>query len=185
MTPENAKAPAAAAHGGYVRKVAWRASSHHSQQVTRRVITERRVVVVRRYVDVPRQVVVERPVVERHVYADTYVERTLPPPREYARPSQDRYAETHVLRQDSDEARYRYERESSDQGGRYDQGDRYSGGASYERRESSHSSGGGYGSSSSSSSSYERGYDQGGDCGCRTPAAGRDRQGFLTWPGKR
>lgn len=30
-----------------------------------------------------------------------------------------------------------------------------------------------------------RGHDGGGDaCQCTTPAAGRDRAGYLTWPGK-
>jgi hypothetical protein len=48
----------------------------------------------------------------------------------------------------------------------------------YERREE------GYSSSHQSSSSYSAGGMAPDDCDCRPQAAGRDRQGFLTWPGK-
>jgi hypothetical protein len=63
-----------------------------------------------------------------------------------------------------DDGAYRYEHHESSM---------ERGGSSYEHRES------GYSSDNSAAGGYAD------DCNCRPQAAGRDRQGFLTWPGKR
>lgn len=75
-------------------------------------------------------------------------------------------------RRDDGRGAYRYEhREGSVE--------RSGSSSSYERRE------GGYSSSSASGGGYVSGGSYGDDCNCRPQAAGRDRQGFLTWAGKR
>jgi uncharacterized membrane protein YgcG len=75
-------------------------------------------------------------------------------------------------RRDHGRDAYRYERREGSV-------ERSESSSSYERRE------GGYSSGSVSGGGYVSGGSYGEDCNCRPQAAGRDRQGFLTWPGKR
>lgn len=127
---------------------------------------------------------------------EAYVERREE--RHYARPDE-AYGRQHAYRDARREDGYaqddyRYERRESghapyvdergdDRAYRYERHEgsmeRSGSSSSYEHRESGYSSGG------YSSGGYVSGGGLVDDCNCRPQAAGRDHQGFLTWPGKR
>jgi hypothetical protein len=118
-----------------------------------------------------------------------YAERRYKHPPVYARPDEDydRRAYAYERREEgSDQGGYRYERRESsghapyvdDQAYRYEHREDAREAYRYERREEGYSS-----SHESSGGSYSTG-GAALDCNCRAQAAGRDRQGLLTWPGK-
>ncbi|HEX5380546.1 MAG TPA: hypothetical protein VFW47_18355 [Phenylobacterium sp.] len=200
MAPEAAKVPAAVpAAAAKVRRVkahraAWRAPAPRARHVHHRAAT--------------------MPPVRHYAYAGGYTGRPAPAPDAhhggghmgghhmgrfvhppvYARPG-DSYgrdeqysrSESYERRDEGVEGGYRYERREGD----YDHApyveerrEERRDGYAYERRESGSEHG---------AWRYERresGYSSGGggvrpdDCDCRPQAAGRDRMGFLTWPGK-
>ena len=210
LAPEAPKAaPKAVAgparHWARPRHVAWRGgSAHHGRKtviVRRVIITETRLPPVRHYgyVGEPEGLPYAR---APHGYVERHYERRYgPPPHMYGPPPPPAYGEQEYRegrRADgSYERDYRYEHhEVTPPHGVYVEerrDDRYGGGQaysyqrqetgrsdySYERRESS-SSVGAYISGGRDSGAY--GHPD--DCDCRPQAAGRDRQGFLTWPGK-
>jgi hypothetical protein len=186
VAPGPAAAPAPAAHRvkSHAKARAW-AQRHHVRQVKQQ-----------------RHARAHQPPVRRFNYAggytgaapqgETYVERRherhYGHPPVYARPDEGygQHAYRYERREDGyAQDDYRYERRESGHPPYVDEraDDRA---YRYERREGSMERSG-------SSSSYESGYSSGGyvsggyvdDCNCRPQAAGRDRQGFLTWPGKR
>jgi hypothetical protein len=119
-----------------------------------------------------------KPPVRRFAYAERHYEHRYVRPPVYARPDDGygRQAYSYERREDGyapyvderrDDQAYRYEHREGSM-------ERSGSSSSYEHRESGYSSGG-----SVSGGGY------GDDCNCRPLAAGRDRQGFLTWPGKR
>lgn len=193
MAPEAAR-PAVAAAGALVAQPAPAVHRIQSHAKARAWAHRHRVKQVRHVVAVKHRHAAQPPV--RHfAYAggytgdEAYVERRDAHPPVYAHPDE-AYGQ-HVRRYERrDESyaqdRYGYERRDSGHAPyldeRRDDGrDTYR----YERREGSVER-------SESASSYERregGYvssgSYGDDCNCRPQAAGRDRQGFLTWPGKR
>ena len=191
MAPEPAKtAPVVAAPTPKARRIAWAAPRAHH---------------VRRTAGHRARAMARAPV-RHNAYAGGYIAEAAPPhgrgrhdeayagrrygrhyehPPVYARPDEgyDRRAYAYERREEgSEQGGYRYERRESghppyvdDRAYRYERRDDAREGYRYERREE------GYSSSRESLSSYS---SDGADCNCRPQAAGRDRQGFLTWPGK-
>jgi hypothetical protein len=200
MAPEAAKpAPAAAAPAApapqriqsHAKTRAW-AQRHHVRQVqqTRHVVMKRRHAAP--------------PPVRRFAYAGGYTGEASAPPRGetyverryerryvrppvYARPDETYGRQTYRSERREDgyaQDNYRYERRESGHAPYVDERregsvERSGSSSSYEHRESSSSSGG------YASGGYVSGGGYSDDCNCRPQAAGRDRQGFLTWPGKR
>jgi uncharacterized membrane protein YgcG len=206
MAPEVAKpAPAAAPAPGAPQRIQSHAKARTwAQRRHVRQVKQTRQVVVKRHHAV-------QPPVRHFAYAGGYTgeasasprgeayvarhhERHYVHPPVYARPNEADVRQAYRYERRDDgyaQDNYRYERRESGHAPYVDE--RRDDGREayrYERREGSVERGGSSYESGSSSSGYSSSGDVSGggygdDCNCRPQAAGRDRQGFLTWPGKR